>query len=68
MELVQMQNSIILQYIAIDAEDNIYVSDWNNHKIRKVTPAGVVSTLAGSTLSYADVLVPLHSLITLEVT
>ncbi len=34
--------------IAIDASGTIYVSDSNNHKIRKITPAGVVSTFVGS--------------------
>ena len=34
--------------IAIDSSDNLYVSDWNNNKIRKITQAGVVSTFAGS--------------------
>jgi len=33
--------------IALDSSGNVYVADSNNHTIRKVTPAGVVSTLAG---------------------
>jgi sugar lactone lactonase YvrE len=33
--------------VAADASGNVYVADTRNHTIRKVTSAGVVSTLAG---------------------
>ncbi len=42
------------QGIAVDSQGNVYVADTYNHKIRKITPAGVVSTLAGSSQGYAD--------------
>ena len=34
--------------ITIDSNDNLYISDYNNQKIRKITPEGVVSTFVGS--------------------
>ncbi len=34
--------------VAVDAQGNLYVSDSENHRVRKVTPGGIITTVAGT--------------------
>ena len=40
--------------IAIAPSGEIYVADWGNHRIRRVTPAGSVTTVAGNVAGFGD--------------
>ncbi len=35
-------------HIVIDSQDNLYIADKGNHRIRKVTPDGIITTIAGT--------------------
>lgn len=37
--------------VALDASGNLYIVDGQNQRIRKVTPAGIISTFAGGALT-----------------
>ena len=43
-----------LKGITIDSNDNLYVSDSGNNKIKKIAPDGTVSSIAGSTNGLQD--------------
>lgn len=34
--------------VAVDRSGNVYIADYYNSRVRKVTPAGVISTIAGN--------------------
>jgi IPT/TIG domain/Viral BACON domain len=47
--------------IEFDANDNLYVADYLNFKVRKITPAGMVSTIPGRIPSWDNPTGPLNS-------
>jgi uncharacterized protein (TIGR03437 family) len=42
------QAELLMPYqIALDTANNLYVADWGNSRVRKITPDGIISTVAG---------------------
>jgi uncharacterized protein (TIGR03437 family) len=41
------------QGVTVDAAGNLYIADTGNGRIRKVTPGGIISTIAGSTPGFS---------------
>jgi uncharacterized protein (TIGR03437 family) len=40
--------------VTVDGSGNIYIADWSNNRVRKVSPSGIISTVAGTgTAGYA---------------
>jgi uncharacterized protein (TIGR03437 family) len=37
--------------VAVDNSGNLFIADWNNFRIRKVTPDGIITTVAGNGVS-----------------
>jgi hypothetical protein len=34
--------------VAVDSNGNVYIADTNNHRLRRVSPAGIITTYAGN--------------------
>jgi sugar lactone lactonase YvrE len=51
---VGMAEFNIPQGMAVDAAGNVYVGDVNNNAVRMISPAGIVSTVAGGRRGFAN--------------
>ena len=40
--------------LALDAAGNLYIADWGNGRIRRVSPSGIIATVAGGGSSLGD--------------
>ena len=49
--------------VAVDSTGNLYIADRWNHRIRKVSTTGVITTIAGTEHAVAVYLVPCQSLL-----